>query len=174
MAVQWQSILSGWIPPLASGLSRLLSLGGETKNPLARRSYVPPCRSYLPRFGRSSSLPRTVQSRLPEWRPASRCGASDRPSSRLGPGRQWLPLLRAFTIMVSPSGPRMRPFPDDHAPTREPAARIRCGHCGESIGMSERMTVVKPGRVHHTTRLTEESRPQARASHYHRACYTSL
>jgi hypothetical protein len=40
--------------------------------------------------------------------------------------------------------------------------------------MTERMTVVKPGRVHHTTRLTEERLPPARASHYHRACYTNL
>ena len=38
--------------------------------------------------------------------------------------------------------------------------------------MIERMTVVKPGRVHHTTRLTQERLPPARASHYHRACYT--
>jgi len=68
----------------------------------------------------------------------------------------------------------MRPLPDHNKPTREPVARVRCGHCGETIGMTERMTVVKPGRVHHTTRLTEERLPPARASHYHRACYTNL
>jgi hypothetical protein len=76
--------------------------------------------------------------------------------------------------MVSPSGLRMRPLPDHNKPTREPVARVRCGQCGETIGMTERMTVVKPGRVHHTTRLTEERLPPARASHYHRACYTNL
>jgi len=68
----------------------------------------------------------------------------------------------------------MRPLPDDNAPIREPAARIRCGHCGEIIGMTERMTVVKPRRVRHTTRLTEERLPPVRASHYHHACYTNL
>ena len=76
--------------------------------------------------------------------------------------------------MVSPVGPRLRPLPDDNAPMEEPVARIRCKYCGEAIGMTERMTVVKPGRVHHATRLTEERLPLARASRYHRACYTNL
>ena len=68
----------------------LTSLGGETEILLAGRSYVPPFRSYLPCFGRSSrfsSVPRPGQPRQPAWRPARRCGASHRPSSRLGPGR---------------------------------------------------------------------------------------
>ena len=40
--------------------------------------------------------------------------------------------------------------------------------------MTDRMTVVKPGRVHHTTRLAEERLAPARASRYHRGCYTNL
>jgi hypothetical protein len=49
--------------------------------------------------------------------------------------------------------------------------RVRCEHCGEVIGVYERMAVATDDEVRETSRAAEPNPPLESAAPYHWACY---
>jgi hypothetical protein len=57
--------------------------------------------------------------------------------------------------------------------TVRPAKAPTCAHCGDVIGVYEPLILTRDGQVRETSLAAERDLPLARATHFHRACYTA-